>query len=159
MGHTAAAAVELRAVVQLIPQDRVAAQLLSMITSSPNQQGQPGEPGLSPPPGPEEPNPAVEPGPQPIDPAAIMGTWTARREDGSSVQLTLTPDSRFTWRYRQGDKSHEFSGTATVANNLLVLQPGNGEAMVGRIVPSGGRGFQFFLVGGPPNDPGLTFAP
>jgi tetratricopeptide (TPR) repeat protein len=159
MGHTPAAATELRAVVQLAPQDRVAAQLLSMITSSPAQGGQAGQQNTSPPPGPEEPNPTAEsPGP-PIDPASLIGAWTARREDGSAIQLTLTPDSKFTWRFSQGDKSRAFSGTSTVANNLLVLQQANGESMVGRIVPSGGRGFRFFLVGGPPNDPGLTFTP
>jgi tetratricopeptide (TPR) repeat protein len=159
MGHTAAAANELRAVVQLVPRDQVAAQLLSMITSSPNQAGQ----GGSPPPAPEEPNPKAEAnapanGP-PIDQASLMGTWTARREDGSSIQLTLTPDAKFTWRYSQGEKSHAFSGTSTVSNNLLVLQQANGESMVGRIVPSEGRGFHFYLVGGPPNDSGLNFTP
>ena len=163
MGHTPAAANELRAVVQLVPRDQVAAQLLSMITSSPNQAGQ----GGSPPPAPEEPNPTAEAnapanapatGP-PIDQASLMGTWTARREDGSSIQLTLTPDAKFTWRYSQGDQSHAFSGTSTVSNNLLVLQQANGESMVGRIVPSEGRGFHFYLVGGPPDDPGLTFTP
>jgi tetratricopeptide (TPR) repeat protein len=159
MGHTPAAANELRAVVQLVPRDRVAAQLLSMITSSPNQAGQPDQAGGSPPPGREEPNAPAEANGPSVDPAALNGTWTARREDGSSIQLTLTPDARFTWRYSQGEKSHQFSGTATVANNLLVLQQGNGESMVGRIVLTGGRGFQFFLVGGPPHDPGLTFTP
>jgi tetratricopeptide (TPR) repeat protein len=159
MGHTAAAATELRAVVQLVPQDRVAAQLLSMITSSPTQGGQPGQPNMSPPPGPEEPNPTAESTGAAVDPASLIGTWTARREDGSVIQLTLTPDSKFTWRFSQGDKSRAFSGTSTVANNLLVLQQANGESMVGRIVPSGGRGFRFFLVGGPPDDPGLTFTP
>jgi tetratricopeptide (TPR) repeat protein len=159
MGHTPAAATELRAVVQLVPQDRVASQLLSMITSSPSQGGQPDQPGMSPPPGPEEPNPTAEANGPAVDLASLNGTWTARREDGSSIQLTLTPDARFTWRYSQGEKSHQFSGTATVANNLLVLQQGNGESMVGRIASTGGRGFRFSLVGGPPDDPGLTFTP
>ncbi len=155
MGHTQAAAVELKAVVQLQPQDRVAAQLLQMITSAPNQAGQAG-----PPTAPDESTPPAEVnnGP-PIDAQSLYGTWTARREDGSVIQLNLTPDARFTWRFSQGDKSHQFSGTATVANNLLVLQQGNGESMVGRVVPSSGRGFHLYLVGGPPNDPGLTFTP
>jgi hypothetical protein len=159
MGHTPAAATELRAVVQLVPQDRVASQLLSMITAPPTQAGQSGQPNSSPPPGPEEPNPTTEANGPPIDPASLIGAWTARREDGSAIQLTLTPDSKFTWRFNQGDKSRAFSGTSTVANNLLVLQQANGESMVGRIVPSGGRGFRFFLVGGPPDDPGLSFTP
>jgi hypothetical protein len=155
MGHTQAAATELKAVVQLQPQDRVAAQLLQMITSAPNQEGQAGQPTA-----PDESTPPAEAnnGP-PIDAPSLYGTWTARREDGSTIQLNLTPDARFTWRFSQGERSHQFSGTATVANNLLVLQQGNGESMVGRVVPSSGRGFHFYLVGGPPNDPGLNFTP
>jgi hypothetical protein len=128
-----------------------------MITTAPNQ-GQ----GGSPPPNPEEPNPTeTTPPPKgpPVDLASLTGTWTAHRDDGSSIQLTLTPDAHFTWRYSQGERSHEFTGTATASNNLLVLQQGNGESMVGRVVPSEGRGFHFYLVGGPPEDPGLTFTP
>lgn len=157
MGYTQAAVTELRAVVQLQPRDQVAAQLLSMITTSGNQ-----GPSGSPPPNAEEPN-AGESTPPPSGPpvnlAALTGTWTARREDGSSIQLTLTPDAHFTWRYGQGDRSREFSGTATASNNLLILQQSNGESMVGRVVPGEGRGFHFYLVGGPPEDPGLTFTP
>jgi tetratricopeptide (TPR) repeat protein len=158
MGHTAAAATELRAVVQLEPHDRVAAQLLQMITTSAGQGGQAGQ-AISPPPGAEEPASPTETSGPPINAASLYGTWTARPENGSTIQLTLTPDGRFNWRFTQGDRSHDFGGTATVANNLLVLQQANGESMVGRIVPTSGRGFHFYLVGGPPNDPGLTFTP
>jgi tetratricopeptide (TPR) repeat protein len=157
MGYTQAAATELRAVMKLQPRDQVANQLLSMITTAPPQ-GQSG----SPPPNAEEPNPtetAPPPKGPPVDLASLTGTWTARREDGSSIQLTLTPDAHFTWRYGQGDRSHEFTGTATASNNLLILQQANGESMVGRVVPGDGRGFHFYLVGGPPDDPGLTFTP
>jgi tetratricopeptide (TPR) repeat protein len=158
MGYTQAAVTELRAVVQLQPRDQVATQLLSMITTS-GSKGQ----GSSPPPNPEEPNPAeTSPPPKgpPVDLASLTGTWTARRDDGSSsIQLTLTPDAHFTWRYSQGEHSREFTGTATASNNLLILQQSNGESMVGRVVPSEGRGFHFYLVGGPPEDPGLTFTP
>ena len=100
MGHTPAAATELKAVVQLQPQDRVAAQLLQMITSAPNQEGQAG-----PPTAPDESTPPAEVnnGP-PIDAQSLYGTWTARREDGSTIQLNLTPDARFTWRFSQGER-------------------------------------------------------
>jgi tetratricopeptide (TPR) repeat protein len=155
MGYTQAAVTELRAVVKLQPRDQVAAQLLSMITTAPNQ-GQ----GGSPPPNAEEPNPTeASPPPKgpPVDLAALTGAWTARREDGSSIQLTLNPDAHFSWRYSQGERSREFSGTATASNNLLILQQSNGQSMVGRVVPSEGHGFHFYLVGGPPDDPGLEF--
>lgn len=156
-GHTQAALRELREVVHLIPQDRVASQLISMITAPPDAPGSVPAQSDAGKPLPEEPLPPSGQPSNPIDPAALLGTWTARRDDGSAIQLSLTPGNKFTWRYTHGDRSQVFSGSSTVTNNLLVLQQPNGESMIGRIVPVEGRGFRFLLMGGPPDDPGLTF--
>jgi tetratricopeptide (TPR) repeat protein len=155
-GHTQAAARELKEVVRLVPRDQVAAQLLGMVTHPASSSTAEADKPL---PQEPQPQPTADANANRIDPASLVGTWTARREDGSAIQLTITPDSKFTWKFTQGDKSREFSGTSTVTNNLLVLAQDNGPSMVGRVVPAEGKGFRFLLVGGPPEDPGLTFAP
>ena len=155
MGHSQAAARELREVVHLVPQDRVASQLLLMITAPASQTG--GAPNAA---SPEPEEPGTTPAGPAVDPASLVGTWTAHREEGSTIQLTITPDSKFNWRFSQGGRTQSFDGSSSVANNVLVLQRNDGQSMVGRIIPSPqGRGFRFLLVGGPPNDPGLDFVP
>jgi hypothetical protein len=46
-----------------------------------------------------------------------------------------------------------------LANNLLILQQSNQETMIGRVEQTGDKGFRFVMMGGPPDDPGLTFKP
>ncbi len=77
MGHTAAAAVELRAVVHWFRRTASRPNCFPMITSAPNQEGQPGPVS---PPAPEEPNPAAEAVPAAIDPNRSSAPWTARRD-------------------------------------------------------------------------------
>jgi hypothetical protein len=143
-GHTQAAADQLRNVVRLVPKDEIAAQLLSLISKPAGQ---------------SKPAPAVptagEESPAQVDAAALSGTWTAQRE-GSTIQLVIK-GGKFTWTYAAGGKSHKMSGTATVANNLLVLQQADGETMVGRVALLDTGGFRFTLMGGAPNDPSLSF--
>ena len=45
----------------------------------------------------------------------------------------------------------------TLANNILVLEQSEGQAMVGRLVPADDDAFNFTLIGGPPGDEGLDF--
>ena len=70
-------------------------------------------------------------------------------------------------RLRWG-KPQQFSGTYTVADNLLVLRQGNNPMLVGQVAPLAGGApggyplvgagrFNFKLVGDNPGDPGLTF--
>jgi len=152
-GHNDAAVAELRQAVALQPQDRVASQLLATMTQPPPDQADQG--AVPTPPTPlEEPSVA-----KPLDAAGLVGKWSATRPDGSAVELALSPDSKFTWKYTREGKTNEFSGTYTVANNLLVLQQSPQEVMVGRIEPTAEKGFRFVLIGGPPDDEGLTFKP
>jgi len=90
--------------------------------------------------------------------SALVGDWTSRRDDGSTIQLKFTNNSKFTWIYTAGPKTQQISGTEADANGLLALQLDNGNAMMARVTSMDGGGFRFRLVGGPPNDPGLIFA-
>ena len=58
----------------------------------------------------------------------------------------------------QNGKPQQFSGTYTVADNLLVLKQGNNPMLVGQVAVAGATDrFNFKLAGDNPGDPGLTF--
>ena len=93
----------------------------------------------------------------PADASSLVGHWTARRADGATIKLTLAGDGKFTWTLAQNGKPQQFSGTYTVADNLLVLKQGNNPMMVGQVASLAGDRFNFKLAGDNPSDPGLTF--
>ena len=94
--------------------------------------------------------------PDPIDAAKVVGKWKARRPEGTTFALELTGDSKFTWRYERGKTKEEFGGKYSVDGAILVLERTDGAQMPG-LVTLTGKGFNFKLYGGPPDDPGLDF--
>jgi hypothetical protein len=144
-GHPDSAAGEFKRVVELVPTDKVAADLLKMISPPMEGNNQPPEP--------EQPKPSSKP----VDAAGLAGTWKAARDDGSTFELTLAGDSNFTWKYTQQQKTQEFGGTYSVQGNLLVLERKDGSSMVGQMTPDGPKKFNFKLLGAPGSDPGLNF--
>jgi tetratricopeptide (TPR) repeat protein len=183
-GNVDAAESQLAQVVKLVPNDRVAADLLKMATAS--QDGHPTEIGAAKP----APQPAGESNPtaMPIDPARLVGTWKASRDDGSMFELTLGKNSTFDWKFTQkqlqtpadaataqrasdqnfrnpdlkrfvADRSpQEFGGTYTIEKNVLALQRKNGGSLIAEVTPGGDGNFNFKLLGGPADDPGLAFS-
>ena len=151
-GQNEQAETELAAVVELEPKDQLSAQLLAGLRAKP-----PAElPGDAP--APELPG-AVAPAEAkpPVDAADLVGNWKASRVDGSKFELTLSEDSKFRWNFSQQEKKQEFSGTFTLANNLLILSASGQNALVGQVALEEGDKLQFKLAGGSPTDPGLTF--
>jgi uncharacterized protein (TIGR03066 family) len=155
-------------VVQLVPNDRVAADLVKMLTPRDQAPASPGSPPAGP--GPEvTPRPPIEgtpgtqpesaaPAAKPIDPAVIVGTWQASREDGSKFNLTIGDDSTFTWKFTPPKgKANEFSGKYTVEGNVLALERKEGGSMVGEVTPQDAKKFNFKALGAPQEDPGLDF--
>jgi tetratricopeptide (TPR) repeat protein len=175
-GHLGEAAAVLREVVRLVPTDRLAADLLRMAEGSGAAQAggpppTPGNGGFEPPPDqvggvgqdgqdgqdgqlPAEAN-QVEA--EPVDPAALAGSWHARRDDGSKFDLTLMPDKTFTWRFSQNDHNEVISGTYGVEKALLIMQSKQSGAMLGQVTQESPDSFNFKMSGAPPDDPGLTF--
>jgi tetratricopeptide (TPR) repeat protein len=143
--HSDAAEKELKRVVELTPKDQVAAQLLAVITK-PQSEGSTTTPAAAP-----------GAGEKPMTAAALVGDWTSRRDDGSTIQVKFTPDSKFTWIYTAGGKTQQFSGTSADANGLLALQRDDGNAMMAHVTAADGGGFRFRVQGGPPKDPGVIF--
>jgi tetratricopeptide (TPR) repeat protein len=146
-GHNDEAATELQAVVQLQPKDQLATQLLKGIQSHSNKEPPPEGPDLAP-----ETPPAA-----PVQPDSVIGDWKASREDGSSFQLRLGQDKKFSWQFTQDGKQQKLSGTYTLANNFLILSASNQNALVGQVAMEPGNKLNFKLAGGSPSDPGLIF--
>jgi tetratricopeptide (TPR) repeat protein len=142
-GYTDAAAVQFKEVVQLDPKDQSSAQLLKSISASDaTEQATPSQPAA----------PA-----KPADASSLVGNWTATRADSATIKLDLAGDGKFTWALDQKGKPQQFSGTYTVADNLLVLKQGENPRMVGQVAALANDRFNFKLAGDNPSDPGLTF--
>ncbi|MGI8980807.1 MAG: tetratricopeptide repeat protein [Pirellulaceae bacterium] len=157
-GHPQAAAREFASVVKLEPRDRVAKDMLALV-DKPTDGDREGVD--APPPVPAEETAQPEPRPRedvrPIAADAIAGQWKSTRDDGSKFDLDLKSDKTFTWKFNQGSRNEDFSGTYTTEGSLLVLQRKDGGAMVGHVAQDGDSRFTFKLLGGPADDAGLTF--
>jgi hypothetical protein len=142
-GSNDAAAAELREVVRLSPKDQLSAQLLAGLSgdkTSPTT-GLAGVPAT----------PA-----KPVEAAGLVGNWSASRADGASFSLTLS-DKTFAWKYTQDGRTQEYSGTYSVADNLLILKQDGKATMIGQVATVDGNRFNFKLVGDNSSDPGIAF--
>jgi len=168
-GHQDAAAKRLDEVVKLTPDDRVASDLLQMLSApAPNAGASPGaatanvtnDRQADRTPSPQPPQPADRPATADakIDPAMLVGTWNASRDDGSEFTLTLNKDNTFTWNFTQKNADQSFDGKYTVEGNVLALERKDGGSLVATVTPDGDQKFNFKLLGAPQNDPGLNFA-
>ena len=160
-GYPDAAERQFQQVVKLVPNDRVAADVLRMVTKpAPNQPTDAGQ--LPTPQPPTEPTPNVAstaiPAVKLIDPAMLLGVWNASRDDGSKFEMSLTKDAMFNWKFTQGKTVQEFGGTYKVEGNVLALERKDGGSLVAGIVPDGDQKFNFKLLGAPKEDPGLNFS-
>lgn len=172
-GYPDAAATQLERVVSLKPDDRVARDVLKMV-SPPPQTGEATEvprvtqPRTEPAPSATEPRPAdadrptpaeAGPPPKPIDQARIIGSWKAARDDGSQFELTLADDKTFRWKFTpKGQKPEEFTGTYTVEGNVLALENKERGSLIAAVTQDADGKFNFKLMGAPPEDPGLNFS-
>lgn len=155
MGSSDAAADQLREVVKLEPDDQLSRQLLADVsppTAGPENAAATATASTAPAPSPEE----KEAPPPP--PASLAGDWKAEGAGGTSIDLNLKPDNQFTWITKGKDGPKSFSGTAAIGTGILTLASGDGMVIVGRVTGTPNGGFKFKLIGGGPDDPGLTFS-
>jgi len=155
--HPEAAVPQLQAVVRLAPNDRLAAELLTMVGGSNATQGSPtnSTPAL-PATQQAEAQPALKA--SSVDPAALVGNWHASRSDGSKFEFNLLADKTYAWNFKLQQRNESFSGTYGVEKAVLVLQRKEGGAMLGQVAFDGKDRFNFKLLGAPPEDTGLTFS-
>ncbi|HEV3006931.1 MAG TPA: hypothetical protein VGX78_20840 [Pirellulales bacterium] len=140
--HNEQAAAVLEEVVRLEPADQLAAQLLKGLTTPSEKRSTANLPAES---------------DEPVEASNIIGHWNASRPDGSSFDLDLTTDHKFSWKFKQRDRQQEFDGTYTLAKNFLILSASDHNALVGKVSMESDDKLTFRLAGGNPAEPGLTF--
>ncbi len=166
-------------VVALQPQDRLSAQLVEALTPRPSadmaqvpiapaQPASTGTPAAAAVAVPDQPAPGQAPGatgpeqgpPLPTNPvpAKLLGNWVANPAKDVGITLTMTPDKNFSWKVSNRGQANEFRGEATFDNDVLALVPPDQPPMVGKVTWKDDGHFQFHALGGPPDDPGLSFA-
>jgi len=154
-GHSDAAARQLRQVVTIQPNDRVASDLLKLVSAP--QAEEPSE--ATEPPTPRSPDQPRRPEAKPIDPATLVGAWKAARGNDSEFRLTLSKDAKFTWNFAQkNQEAQSFGGTYTVEGNVLALERKDGGSLLAEVTPQGSERFTFKLLGAPDDDAGLDFS-
>jgi tetratricopeptide (TPR) repeat protein len=146
-GYPDAAATTLRKIVELKPNDTLAAKLLEQLEAAEKSKS-----GEAPAPAPVPTNTAVPEG------ASISGTWKADPTPDTSVALTIEPGGPFTWEVTQKGQAQKFAGTSTFGGGVLTLAQDNGTVLVGRVSWSDPTHMTFRLVGEGPSDPGLSFS-
>jgi tetratricopeptide (TPR) repeat protein len=140
-GHADAAAEQLKLVKQLMPNDKLAGDLLKIVS----------------------PQDAEQPKPAPTEPAVavaadqLVGSWTARGTGDSQFAMTLDKDGKFMWKYTRGKTSQSVSGVYAVDQATLALEPDSGGEMLADVALDGGK-LKFRMAGGDASDPALEFA-
>jgi hypothetical protein len=181
-GSLDAAAADLKQVVTLKPDDTISSRLLQQIEAS--RQGTaasalpaPPPPGGGAAPGAVTPAPggAVAPAPggaiapppgggaapgaiAPPAGATLDGTWTARPTPDTTIVLTIRPGGTFDWQVTQKGQTQKFSGASTFGAGVLTLTQEKGPVMVGRVTWQDASHLTFRVIGGGPDDHGLSFS-
>jgi tetratricopeptide (TPR) repeat protein len=142
MGHNDRAIGALKVVVKLQPKDATAQKMLKALAPE----------GAS-----ETPTPPPEAAPADGPQTDLVGAWLAKAGK-SSIELTITEDSQFTWQATtEGEPPVKLDGKLTATSDLLVLETATQGSMVGQVKSDGADKFQFVMTGGPPGDAGLQF--
>jgi tetratricopeptide (TPR) repeat protein len=87
----------------------------------------------------------------------LVGSWTATPAPEVHVGLTLQPDGKFTWTFKEGDQKQSFAGQYELKGDTLVLTRQDGQKMDANVKMQGDRRFNFRLKQADSKDPGLEF--
>jgi tetratricopeptide (TPR) repeat protein len=147
IGSQDAAVDALKVVVKNQPKDATAKRMLDALAP----QAAPSAPAATPP-APAA-NVAGAEGPQ----TDLVGAWRAKEGD-TTINLTITDDSQFSWKAVQGEKPPvELKGQLSSTSDEIALESAEHGAMTGSVKSLGPDKWQFALTGAPPSAPGLNF--
>jgi tetratricopeptide (TPR) repeat protein len=156
--HPEAAVRQLKAVTSLQPKDTLSAQLITQLEQSQKPAAAtdlaqaPGT--LNPAPG----TPAATTAPA-GKAGKLEGTWSAQPTTDTKITVVFQNDTRFSWTVVRQGKEQKFEGKLSFENGILTLvQDQNNNTMVGNVAWQDESHFNFKVMGGPPADPGLSFA-
>jgi tetratricopeptide (TPR) repeat protein len=150
-GNNDDAAQQFKAVAQLLPKDKLTAQLLQAMTKTQAEasstEGTPAE--------------AINPARAQTEAAQaskLPGIWTASPSKGSTITLTLSKEGAFSWSFSAKGKAHKIEGKTAYESDVLTLAPSEeAQPMVGQLKWQDDNHFTFQAQGGGPSDPGLSF--
>jgi tetratricopeptide (TPR) repeat protein len=133
---------ELKKVVELQPNDSVAATMLEMLSPAP------ATPAASP--------PAATPPAVPAD--SVVGAWSATGKNAARYEMTLGADGAFTWSFSKGaGPKQSVKGVYAVDGNTLAMQPDGGGTMVLELKLKAPGELHADIIGSAKGDPGLDF--
>jgi tetratricopeptide (TPR) repeat protein len=142
-GHNDAAVAQFRQVQALAPGDTLSAQLIKQ---------------LSPPDATPEPAPSPAAPPSPAKEGKLAGTWTAKPNAETAIDLGIKEEGTFSWKVTTRGKSQVIAGNWSLTGGILTLAQGNqGGALVGNVSWQQENRFQFRALGTTNDDPGLLF--
>jgi tetratricopeptide (TPR) repeat protein len=145
-GHIDAAVDQFKGVVALAPQDTLSAQLVRQFS----------KPGTAPETQPASPAPTATAAP--VKQSSPLGNWTAHPNNDSTIRLNLADDGTFTWTVDAKGKTQRLAGKWSLADDMLTLaESGQAGALVGRVTWQADDRWNFRLLGGGAEDPGLAF--
>jgi len=146
MGSKDTAVKALEVVVKNQPKDYTAKRMLDALAPP-----EPTAPVAASPPGAASP-PAAE-APQ----TDLVGSWRAKTGN-TTIDLTITDDSLFTWKAMQGAKpAAQLKGQVQATSDELALQSADQGSISGSVKSLGPDKWKFAMAGAPPSDPGLSF--
>ncbi len=144
-GHDKAAVSHLKTIVASQPEDTLSAQLIKQL--------EPSESATAPAPTPVTTAPVA-------DMTKLTGTWVAKALPDAKIQLTIKNDGSFSWSASApGKPPISISGQSSFDGTVLSLNGADAQtgSIAGSIAWKDDNHFQFRAVGGPTDDPGLTF--
>lgn len=181
LGHQEAAATELVAVLQLVPNDELSKAILKSLSESLGKEFKPQKQMAPQPekkqaiPQPKKPLPPMplragkgegeqgkggqeQPKQEQKKPVSMVGTWVASDEKGPVVTLVLKADGKFTWtaKAEQG-QDVTISGSYKLESGKLTLSDDKNGNLEGTVTMQGEKKFLLKLTGAPADDPGIVF--
>ena len=147
--HSADASKEFKLAQEILPDDKLIAQLVGMTTP-------PGEATKTAAAAPTPGERAVVPEDKVLSVDKMLGTWKAATQD-AEFQLELAKDGHFVWSFARGKDKQTVKGVFAVDQNNLALEPDAGGTMLAEVDFSNPTQFHFQMVGGGAKDPGLDF--
>jgi tetratricopeptide (TPR) repeat protein len=174
-GHKEAAAAQFEKVVQLAPDDRLAASFVKALkkvaerpadapapTPTPAEaqaaaarSAAPAETQAAPDQAATAEKPADEPPPPP--PANLVGSWKAQPSADVAIALTLGQDGKFSWEVDSQGRKETITGQAGYKDETLALFQTDGPPLAGKVTQSEPNKFVFSPAGAGDKSPALTF--